>query len=60
MDVNNRQLERLLHKTDDAFKQLLADPASEQLSREYDTAKEELDDYLSSLRHSLQQKYKDF
>ncbi len=60
MDVNNKQLEALLDKTEYAFKQLLADPRSESLSREYDHAKQELDCYLSSMKESLKQRYKDY
>jgi hypothetical protein len=60
MDVNNRELEALLNKTDRAFKDLLEDPNNEILNQAYDSAKHELDHYLMTMKESLRQKYKDF
>lgn len=60
MDVENKQLESLLNKTDEAFKRLLQNPASDELNSAYESAKSELDHYLSDMRNQLKQRYKHF
>lgn len=60
MDVINHELTALLDKTDRAFKQLLDNPDSEELTCAYESAKQELDFFLISMRDNLKKRYKDF
>jgi len=50
MDVNNAHLRSLIDRTDEAFKQLLKEPASNDLNNAYELAKTELDQYISELK----------
>ena len=50
MDVNNTHLRKLIDKTDEAFKSLLKNPASDDLNSAYENAKTELDNYVSSIK----------
>ena len=50
MDVNNAHLRNLIDKTDEAFKRLLKEPASNDLNNAYELAKTELDQYISALK----------
>ncbi|GGW92981.1 hypothetical protein [Alteromonas halophila] len=56
MDVSNQHLKELLEKTDNAFKALMQAPDSTELNQAYDRAKLDLDSYVSSLRHTLNQR----
>ena len=58
MDVNNKHLTNLLDKTDCAFKQLLENPNSAELTESYEHAKQELDFYLHSLKYEIENRYK--
>ena len=60
MDVQNKHLESLLHKTDEAFQRLMENPDSSELSRAYEHAKSELDGYLNDMRNLLKKRYRDF
>lgn len=60
MDVENKQLEALLDKTDRAFKDLLEQPDSHELNCAYEDAKNELSEYLHNIRSNLNKRYKDF
>ncbi|WJG08922.1 hypothetical protein [Aliiglaciecola sp. LCG003] len=60
MDVSNRELTKLLDKTDQAFKQLMQEPGSIALNSAYESAKQELDFYLCNMREDLKKRYKDF
>lgn len=60
MDVNNQQLNRLLDKTDVAFKKLLQNPGSTEFNDEYEHARQDLDIYLNELREQLKQRYKQY
>ena len=50
MDVNNTHLRKLIDKTDEAFKSLLKNPASDDLNSAYENAKTELDNNVSSIK----------
>lgn len=50
MDVNNAHLRTLIDKTDETFKRLLKEPASSDLNNAYESAKNELDQYVSTLK----------
>ncbi|WP_100643841.1 hypothetical protein [Alteromonas facilis] len=50
MDVNNSYLKQLIDQTDEAFKQLIKDPASDELNCAYEDAKHQLERYLVSIR----------
>lgn len=50
MDVNNAHLRALIDRTDEAFKQLLKEPSSNDLNSAYESAKIELDQYISMLK----------
>lgn len=50
MDVNNTHLRSLIDKTDEAFKRLLKEPASNDLNNAYESAKTELDRYITELK----------
>lgn len=56
MDASNQHLSNLLKQTDLAFKALMQQPESRELSEAYDKAKLELDSYVSSLRSTLNQR----
>lgn len=56
MEDSNLHLKMLLSNTDMAFKALMREPGSEALNNAYEKAKEELDDYMVSLRHSLEKR----
>ncbi|QPG06207.1 hypothetical protein IT774_03060 [Salinimonas marina] len=56
MDVSNERLKHLLARTDEAFQALLKEPDSIALNEAYETAKAELDEYISSLREALSKK----
>ncbi len=56
MDVSNERLKYLLARTDEAFQALLKEPDSIALNEAYETAKAELDEYISSLRDALAKK----
>lgn len=60
MDVQNKHLEALLSKTDEAFKELMKNPDSSELNNAYESAKTELDLYLTDMRNQLKQKYRHF
>ncbi|MEG3766188.1 hypothetical protein [Alteromonas sp. 14N.309.X.WAT.G.H12] len=53
MDVNNDHLKALLEKTDKAFQALLKKPDSEELNCAYESAKNELNQYISAVRSNL-------
>ena len=59
MDAGNKQLEALLDKTDQAFKQLLEQPDSTELESAYEDAKNELSDFLHNMRSGLKKRYKE-
>ena len=56
MDDSNQHLKDLLSQTDLAFKALMRQPNSSELSHAYDNAKAELDAYMKSLRNTLSQR----
>ena len=56
MDVSNERLKYLLARTDEAFQAHLKEPDSIALNEAYETAKAELDEYISSLRDALAKK----
>ncbi|CAD5261350.1 conserved hypothetical protein [Alteromonas sp. 38] len=56
MDDSNQHLKDLLSQTDLAFKALMRQPGSSELSNAYDNAKAELDAYMKSLRNTLSQR----
>ena len=56
MDVTNQRLKVLLAKTDEAFRQLMKDPDSIELSQAYEAAKSELSHHISVMRESLSKK----
>ena len=58
MEAGNKELEALLDKTDRAFKQLLEQPDSTELESAYETAKNELSDFLHVMRNGLKKRYK--
>lgn len=60
MDIENRELDLLVAETDFAFKQVMQNPDSSELIAAYDTAKQELDNYLASMKNSLKKRYKNF
>lgn len=53
MEVKNDQLKYLLERTDIAFKALLREPDSRELTAAYDLAKQELDSFVTSMRQKL-------
>ena len=56
MDDSNQHLKDLLSQTDLAFKALMRQPSSSELSNAYESAKAELDAYMKSLRNTLSQR----
>lgn len=56
MDDSNQHLKDLLSQTDLAFKALMRQPNSSELTNAYDNAKAELDSYMKSLRNTLSQR----
>jgi hypothetical protein len=56
MDDSNQHLKDLLSQTDLAFKALMRQPNSSELTNAYDNAKAELDAYMKSLRTTLSQR----
>ncbi|MCQ8848420.1 hypothetical protein ALT761_03297 [Alteromonas sp. 76-1] len=56
MDDSNQHLKDLLSQTDLAFKALMRQPNSSELTNAYDNAKAELDAYMKSLRNTLSQR----
>ena len=56
MDDSNQHLKDLLSQTDLAFKALMRQPSSSELTNAYDNAKAELDAYMKSLRNTLSQR----
>ena len=57
MDVNNARLRCLLNRTDEAFKQLLNQPESNELNNAYESAKSELDQYVNQLKVQVSDRY---
>ncbi|WP_100656112.1 hypothetical protein [Alteromonas flava] len=57
MDVNNAHLKQLIDRTDEAFKELIRDPASDELNNAYEDAKKQLEQYLLAVRqrHDIEQ-----
>lgn len=60
MDLENRELDVLMAKTDLAFKQVMKNPNSCELNDAYESAKHALDDYLANMKDSLKKRYKNF
>ena len=58
MDVSNEHLKSLLEKTDLAFQALLREPSSDELNNAYEAAKDELNRYITSMRHNLSQRHR--
>lgn len=56
MDVSNEHLKLLIEKTDQAFQALLKEPDSDELSDAYESARGELNNYVSSVRHNMSQR----
>ena len=56
MDVNNERLKLLLPQTDSAFQALLQQPDSAERNYAYESAKQELDTYIASVRKTLTQR----
>ncbi len=56
MDVNNERLKLLLHQTDNAFEALMQEPDSAARNYAYESAKQELDTYIASVRKTLTQR----
>lgn len=54
MDINNAHLKKLIDNTDEAFKQLMREPGSSELNDAYESAKVALNNYLSSVRRSVE------
>ncbi|MEW9797108.1 hypothetical protein [Alteromonas sp. CYL-A6] len=57
MDVTNKHLKVLLERTDNAFRALMRDPESSELNVAYESAKSDLDKYVASLKHTLNQRH---
>lgn len=60
MDANNQQFTELLNKTDSAFQKLLDNPGSSEFTHAYESAKQELDYYISHMRDELRKKYQNY
>ncbi len=56
MDVSNEHLKNLLERTDTAFNALREQPGSAELSIAYEQARLELDNYVATLRNTLNQR----
>lgn len=54
MDINNAHLKQLIDNTDTAFKQLMREPGSSELNDAYESAKIALDNYLASVKRSVE------
>lgn len=58
MDVNQKRLKSLTDATDSAFEQYKKHPMSQDYANAYEEAKSALDQYMSEIRQTMQQKAK--